>query len=267
MAPKRDVSGKDAPPGKKQTRKTIMLEQEVDIIRRYDRGETTNAIRNALHLPELTLQTIRKDREKILAAFKAEAGGASTKVSSGQSTFVVHLEKMLVTWMDHRNRQDLSVTFNDTKKKAMECCHHLKVKETGPVPDFVASTGWFDNFKSHHAFRSVKCSGEAKSPDTDATALYPDDLRAIIEEGRYKPKQVFNMDETGTQWKKMPKRTYITREKCAPRVAAFKDSFTLLLGTNLTGGCKLKPVLVYHTEKPRALKGYEKNSPLLLQLQ
>ena len=74
----------------------------MDIIRRYGRGESTNAIRNTLHLPGSTLRTIRKDREKILAAFKARAGGTFTRVPSGQSTFMVRLERMLVTWMDHR---------------------------------------------------------------------------------------------------------------------------------------------------------------------
>ena len=93
MVPKHDLSGKDTPPGKKQARKTIMLEQKVDIIRRYDNGKSTNSIRNASHLPESTVRTIRKDREKILAAFKAGAGGASTRVSSGQSTFMVRLRK------------------------------------------------------------------------------------------------------------------------------------------------------------------------------
>ena len=33
-----------------------------------------------------------------------------------------------------------------------------------------------------------------------------------------------------------------------PGFKAFKDRFTLLLGANLTGDCKLKPVLVYHAE-------------------
>ena len=83
MSPKCDLSGKDAPHDKKQTRKTITLEQKVDISRRYDRGDSTNTVRNALHLPESMLRTIRKDREKILAAFKAGAGGASTRVSLG----------------------------------------------------------------------------------------------------------------------------------------------------------------------------------------
>ena len=42
----------------------------MDILRRYDRGESTAAICNALNLSESTLRTIRKDREKIMAAVK-----------------------------------------------------------------------------------------------------------------------------------------------------------------------------------------------------
>ena len=92
---------------------------------------------------------------------------------------------MLVMWMDHRKRQGLSVTFDDTKKRTLEIYDQLKAKETGPVPEFVASTGWFYNFKARHAFRSVRRSGEAKSADADAAASYPDELRVITkEEGR-----------------------------------------------------------------------------------
>ena len=58
----------------------------------------------------------------------------------------------------------------------------------------------------------------------------------------------------------MPDHTYITREKSAPGFMAFKDRFTLLLGANLMGDRKLKPVIVYHAENPHALKGYAKTS-------
>ena len=182
MTPECDLSAKDAPPGKKLTRESITLEQKMDVLSTYDRGESTAAICNALNLPESTLHTIRKDK-KIKAAFKAGTGSASTRVSSGQSTFMVRLEKMLVMWMDHFKCQSLNVIFNDTKKAAMECYHHLNAKETGPVPDFVASTGWFYNLKVRYAFHSIKRFGEAKSADADAAASYPDELRAIIEEG------------------------------------------------------------------------------------
>ena len=127
----------------------------MDILRRYGRGELTAAILNALNLPERTLRTIRKDREKITVALKAGAGSVSNRVSLGQSTTMVRLEKMLVTWMDHRKCQGLNMTFGNTKKKIMECYHHLKEKEMGPVPEFITRTGWFYKFKSCYAF----CSG------------------------------------------------------------------------------------------------------------
>ena len=92
MAPKRDLSEKDAA-GKKKARKSTTMEQEMDILRRYDRGELTAAIHNALNLPENTVRTIRKDREKITAAFKAGAESHFTRVSSGQSTIMVRTEK------------------------------------------------------------------------------------------------------------------------------------------------------------------------------
>ena len=98
-------------------------------LRRYDRGESTAAIRNALNLPESTLQTIRKDRKKITAKVKAGAGSGSTKVSSGQSNIMVRRDKILVTWMDHRKCQGVNVTFDYTKNKAKECFNYLKEKE------------------------------------------------------------------------------------------------------------------------------------------
>ena len=71
MAPESDESEEDAPPDKKNSRKSITLEQKMDILRRYDRGESTTAIRNVLNLADSTLRTIKKDREKIMAAAKA----------------------------------------------------------------------------------------------------------------------------------------------------------------------------------------------------
>ena len=201
-------------------------------------GESTAAVDSGLNLPESSLCTIRKDREKITAAIKAGAGSCSTKVLSGQSNIMFQMGKMLVTRMDQRKRQDRSVTFDGTKNKAMDCYNYLKEKETGPVPEFSARTGWFYKFKTRYGFHNVKRSGEANSAANNDAPSYPDCLRTIIEEDGYKPQQMFDMDETGLQWKKMSDRAYITRkEKSALGFKAFKDHFTLLLGANLTGDC------------------------------
>jgi hypothetical protein len=59
----------------------------------------------------------------------------------------------------------------------------------------------------------------------------------------------------------MSSRTYISREeKTAPGFKAAKDRLTLMLGGNAEGDVKLKPLVVYHSQNPRALKGYSKHN-------
>lgn len=70
----------------------------------------------------------------------------------------------------------------------------------------------------------------------------------------YKVKN-FNRDGTELFSKKMPRRTYITKEGKALRGhKPMKDKFTLLLYANASGDCKIKLHLVYHSENPHAIK-------------
>jgi len=64
----------------------------------------------------------------------------------------------------------------------------------------------------------------------------------------------------GWYWKKLLPRTYTSREeKSASGFNASKDQLTLLLGGNASGTLKLKPLLVYHSETPRVMKGILKS--------
>ncbi|XP_023227669.1 tigger transposable element-derived protein 1-like [Centruroides sculpturatus] len=66
---------------------------------------------------------------------------------------------------------------------------------------------------------------------------------------------VHNKFSTGLFWKCMPNCTYITKEeKNIPGHKPMKDRLALLLGANASGDMKLIPLLVYHSENPRAFK-------------
>ena len=223
MASKHDQSEKDTP-GKKEVRKLITVEQKVYILRRYDRGELTAAIHNVLNLLESMLCTIRKDREKITAAVKAGAGSCSTKVSSGQSNIMFCMEKMLVTWTDRRKLQGLNVTFDNTKKAAMDCYTFLKEREMGLVPKFVASTGWFYKFKTSYGFHNVSTRERLRAPTR--TPLFPTQIFS----GPSSRRRGASPSRCLTWMKRACSGRKCLREKSAPGFKAFKDHFTILPG-------------------------------------
>ncbi|GFY33141.1 tigger transposable element-derived protein 1 [Trichonephila clavipes] len=128
--------------------------------------------------------------------------------------------------------------------------------------EFSASKGWLTGFLKRNALHYIKITGERErervcaTADEEAAKIFPEELAKIIEDGDYSADQVFNADETGLYWKKLPNRTYIAKdEKTASGHKASKDRVTLLLCSNASGDRMLKPLLINKSLRPRALKG------------
>ncbi|XP_051909559.1 tigger transposable element-derived protein 1-like [Hippocampus zosterae] len=166
------------------------------------------------------------------------------------------VEKLLLQWVTERQARGEKVSEPIICERARQLYSDLTRHSPGDsTDDFKASRGWFENFKKRSGIHYVVRKRQTLRADKEGAKKFVEEFQSFVGCEGFLPQQVFNCDETGLFWKKMPKRTYITREEKSLRGhKPMKDRLTLLLCANATGDCKVKPLLVYHSETPRAFK-------------
>nr|XP_053637938.1 tigger transposable element-derived protein 1-like [Cherax quadricarinatus] len=175
-----------------------------------------------------------------------------------RSPVLEDVEKLLLVWMNEKQLAGDSLMTSIICEKARQLHDDLvkKLPTTSTnICEFKASKGWFERFKNRSGIHSVTRHGEAASSDKIAATKFVSEFKEYIEAEGLKSEQMFNYDETGLFWKKMPKRTYITQEeKGLPGHKPMKDRLTLMLCANASGDFKVKLLLVYHSENPTVFK-------------
>ena len=117
------------------------------------------------------------------------------------------MERLLSVWMQDQHLVPIYLMFQEKAKRLYKDLKKRHSEESEGAP-FNVSCGWFHWFKARANLYNVKVSGEAASTEMVAAREFPEMLQEIIDEGTYLPKQVFNVDETGLYWKRMPGQSY-----------------------------------------------------------
>ncbi|GFU69352.1 tigger transposable element-derived protein 1 [Trichonephila clavipes] len=196
------------------------------IIHRVGKGEGSTAIGKHFNLGESTVRAIKKNeaaiRKSVISGTKL-----STKFASyTRDVLLERTERAIAIWIEEQVQRRIPVSGYLIQEKALN--------ET--------------------------ITGESAAADEGAAKIFPEELAKIIEDGDYSADQVFNADETGLYWKKLPNRTYIAKdENTASGHKASKDRVTLLLCSNASGYRMLKPLLINKPLRPRALKEWFNN--------
>ena len=253
MAPKKaSGSSKAGEEKRKVVRKTIEFKKE--LITKYESGMRVSVLAKEFGMAKSTISTILKNKDQLKAS---EVAKGSSVLSKQRPQVLEEVEKLLLIFINEKQLSGDSLSEDAICAKAKILYEDIK-KDPIIVPegfDFKASRGWFEKFKKRSGIHSVVRHGEAASSDKAAADKYKVEFKQCVNAEQYVPQQVFNMDETGLFWKKMPRRTYITREeKSMSGHKPTKDRLTLLLCGNASGDFKVKPLLIYHSENPRAFK-------------
>ena len=241
------------------------MEMKHEIIEKHERGVRVMDLARQYDRSTSTICTILKQKDAIKKVTPAKG---TTIISKLRTSIHDEMERLLLLWIREKELAGDSVSETIISEKAIAIYRDLKRKEAeggetsgagqASAEEFKASRGWFENFKKRTGIHSVVRHGEAASSDVKAADEYVKRFASLVAEEGYIPQQVFNCDETGLFWKKMPRRTFITaEEKKLPGHKPMKDRLTLALCANASGDCKVKPLLVYHSENPRAFKSHK----------
>nr|XP_061785480.1 tigger transposable element-derived protein 1-like [Nerophis lumbriciformis]XP_061785481.1 tigger transposable element-derived protein 1-like [Nerophis lumbriciformis] len=241
------------PPPPKRTNVTRTIELKKELIAKFESGARVSDLAAQYKMAKSTISTILKRKEAIKAADVAKGVKILT---SKRHVKMEEVEKILLEWVTERQSKGEKVSEPIICEKARQLYSDLIRDSPGDsADDFKASRGWFEKFKKRSGIRYVVRKRETVRADKQGAKKFVEEFQRFAESEGFLPQQVFNCDETGLFWKKMPKKTYITREeKSLPGHKPMKDRLTLLLCANASGDCKVKPLLVYHSETPRAFK-------------
>uniref|UniRef100_A0A3P8RKE9 HTH CENPB-type domain-containing protein n=1 Tax=Astatotilapia calliptera TaxID=8154 RepID=A0A3P8RKE9_ASTCA len=212
----------------KMKRKVLSMKTKREIIDKYERGGKLSAIAREYGRNPSTIGTILKQKE-VMKAGKPSKG--PTIMSKRRTPIHDEMERLLLVWIKDKG-ETVSKAASDEQPTASTSSQEAPLTS----PEFRASHGWFYRFKKRTGNHSVVRHGEAASSDHTAAEEFVKKFEELINQEGYIPQQVFNCDETGLFWKKMPWRTYITAEEIKmPGHKPMKDRLTLALCANASG--------------------------------
>lgn len=137
------------------------------------------------------------------------------------------------------------VTGPAIQEKALQFANRLDLHE------FKASNGWLARFKSRHNISNKLALGGAGSVDLVAVTDWKAKLPGLI--SRYNPADIFNMDETGLNFKAFIPNRGFTTQKNRSGLKSSKERLTVALCVNMLGEFET-PLVIGKAARPRALR-------------
>lgn len=184
-------------------------------------------------VPASTLSTIIKNREVVEQKFLSHK-----KAKKSRKCTFPDVDECVKKWFTQCRDQGIPISGQMMQRKAEDFA-----KELGHGSDFKGSNGWLESFKNRHEIVFRKLCGESVCEE------WIKDIPALVK--GYKPKDIFNADETGLFYQCLPDKNAMFKDEECRGGKQSKVRLTVLLAANEDGSEKLPPLMIGRSEKPR----------------
>ncbi|QRV79154.1 tigger transposable element-derived protein 4 [Ceratobasidium sp. AG-Ba] len=195
-----------------------------------------------------TLSGYLKDEPRIRAYMSANPSRLHFKQQT--SVKLPEVEAALFEWIKQRHGGGIRLTGALICEKAREFCRLFDIPEAQTLK---FSNGWLSRLKARFGLRVYKFHGEAASAPIDTLDTEVQRVKELIE--LYDARDVFNVDETALFFR-LPPTTGLAFEQMSG-IKADKIRLTYLLGANMDGSEKLKPLVIGRARRPRCFDRVE----------
>ncbi|GFY50029.1 jerky-like protein [Trichonephila inaurata madagascariensis] len=109
--------------------------------------------------------------------------------------------------------------------------------------------------KSHHVIRELQIKGESLSGHKNSAHQFKETFLQSVEEEGYSRDDVYNVDETGVNWKALPRKSLASkRESTAPGFKVSKERVTTMVCANASGTHSLPLLVIGKSKKSHCFK-------------
>ena len=156
----------------KRPRTSLTLEAKLDIIERLERGQTAASLGRLYNVNESSIRTIKKSAEKIRSSIAHSCSPATKKSLRVRNPLLEKMEMMLVSWMEDQKGKKVTVNTTAIRAKALKLYRELQQEDGCPsaTEPFMASKGWFENFKKRQSLYITKLKEESPSDVRSTTS-------------------------------------------------------------------------------------------------
>ncbi|XP_065692179.1 tigger transposable element-derived protein 4 [Patagioenas fasciata] len=240
-----EASGSPPPQPTVRRKKSISIEEKIDIISAVESGTKKADIAAKYGIKKNSLSSIMKNKEKVLEAF--ESLRFDPKRKRLRTAFYSDLEEALVKW--YRIAQCLNVPVNGPMLRLKANDFAQKLGHS----DFKCSNGWLDRFKSRYGLVFRAHPVEAAATTVDAPTLWCQNILPYYLND-YQPKNVFYIQETGLLYQMLPHNTFAFKGETCSVGEVSKKRITVVVGTNMDGSEKLPLLVIGKNKSPRSFK-------------
>lgn len=242
----------------KAKRRFVPIKIKLEALKRLDNGETLKKLAAEYGVGEVTVGDWRRNRDKIEKFSTNKCSNISTCVrKTMKKSEYEKTSEALFLWFSQQRQKGNPISGPILKEKALFFRNELKEGDN----TFTASEGWLDRWKKRYGVRQLEICGEKLSADSEAVVQFCERFNKIVLEENLTMDQIYNCDETGLNYKMLPKKTLASKEEtAAPGHKKSKERVTVLAASNASGDHKLKLLVIGKSARPRALKNITKGA-------